>query len=219
MAKREMKVDRGGRIVDRVSVDFPSNSHSSKEKKEPEKEVKQITKGKVTKQKKSLGKKFAETFLGDDIESVSSYILHDVIIPSAKNLVSDTITNSIEMLLFGQVRGSRTRRDRGRSYVSYDSYSTDRNRGPREFSRQDRSRHNFDDIIIEERGEAEMVLSHLVELIDIYGEATVADLYDLVGITSNYTDHNYGWDNLSMSRVERVRDGYMIEMPRPISLK
>lgn len=217
--KVDIKVDRGGYGTEIIKMDFPSNSHKSKEKmiKKPEKKVEKITSGKVIKQKKSLGRKFAETFLGENIESVSSYIIYDVIIPAAKNMIFDTVNNGIEMLLFGQIRGSRTRRDRGRSYVSYSSYYKDRDRD-RQISLRNRARHNFDDIILESRGEAEEVLSHLVELIDVYGMASVADLYDLVGVTSNFTDNRYGWDNLSSARVVPVRGGYLLELPRPIVL-
>lgn len=216
--KVDIKVDRGGYGTEIIQMDFPSNSHKSKGgTKKPEKKVEKITSGKVVKQKKSLGKKFAETFLGENIESVSSYIIYDVIIPAAKNMIFDTVNNGFEMLLFGQIRGSRTRRDRGRSYVSYSSYYKDRDRD-RQISLRNRARHNFDDIILESRGEAEEVLSHLVELIDVYGMASVADLYDLVGVTSNFTDNRYGWDNLSSARVVPVRGGYLLELPRPIVL-
>jgi hypothetical protein len=218
--KEKMKVDRGGYGTEIIQMDFPSNSHKSKEKtKKQEKKVEKVTSGKVVKQKKSLGKKFAETFLGDNIESVSSYIIYDIIIPAAKNMISDTVSNGIEMLLFGQTRGSRTRRDRGKSYVSYSNYYKDRDRyRDRQISQRNRARHNFDDIILESRGEAEEVLSHLVDLTEDYGMASVADLYDLVGVTSNFTDNKYGWDNLSSGRVVPVRGGYLLELPRPIVL-
>lgn len=218
--KEKMKVDRGGYGTEIIQMDFPSNSHKSKEEtKKQEKKVEKVTSGKVVKQKKSLGKKFAETFLGDNIESVSSYIIYDIIIPAAKNMISDTVSNGIEMLLFGQTRGSRTRRDRGKSYVSYSNYYKDRDRyRDRQISQRNRARHNFDDIILESRGEAEEVLSHLVDLTEDYGMASVADLYDLVGVTSNFTDNKYGWDNLSSGRVVPVRGGYLLELPRPIVL-
>lgn len=218
--KEKMKVDRGGYGTEIIQMDFPSNSHKRKEEtKKPEKKVEKVTSGKVVKQKKTLGKKFTETFLGDNIESVSSYIIYDVIIPAAKNMISDTVSNGIEMLLFGQTRGSRTRRDRGKSYVSYSNYYKDRDRDrDRQVSQRNRARHNFDDIILESRGEAEEVLSYLVDLTEDYGMASVADLYDLVGVTSNFTDNKYGWDNLSSGRVVPVRGGYLLELPRPIVL-
>ena len=66
------------------------------------------------------------------------------------------------------------------------------------------------------RGEAEEVLSRLDELIEMYGLVRVADLYDLVGITGDYTDNKYGWKNIRNARVERTRDGYAIKLPRAL---
>ena len=200
-----------------LTMDYPGNK---KTEELPEKKVTQITKGVVKKQKKSLGKKFLETFLGDDIESVSAYLIHDVIVPAAKNMMSDTVSNGVEMLLFGQVRGSRTARSKNKSYVSYGNMYQDRPQAQSKKTQapRNRARHNFDDIILEGRGEAEEVLSCLVDLCEDYGEATVADLYDLVGMTSNFTDNKYGWDNLSQATIQRVRDGYLIGLPKTIVL-
>jgi hypothetical protein len=123
------------------------------------------------------------------------------------------------MLLFGERKGSKTRRDKDRSYVSYNSYSSrdrdrDRRDDRRELSQRDRARHNFDDILISSRGEAEEVLSHLVDLTIDYGQASVADLYDLVGITGEFTDNKWGWTDLRSASVSRVRDGYLLNLPR-----
>lgn len=213
-----------------LKLDYPGNSQKSKTEPKKKEKQKQVTTGRVVQKKKSLGKKFAETFLGDSVEGVSSYIIHDVIIPAAKNMMSDSIRNGVDMLLFGQVKGNRTTRDRNQSYVSYNNpynqtgrtnvnrANTVRNERERKYSNKSRSRHNFDDIVLETRGEAEEVLSHLVDLTEDYGMASVGDLYDLVGITSNFTDDKYGWDNLSTATVERIRDGYLIHLPRTIVL-
>lgn len=204
-----------------LKVEYPSNSHKSKEELESKK-IEKIVKGKVVKKRKNFFEKTAEVFIGEDVDNVGSYILYDVLIPAAKNTLSDMVGTGIEMLLFGEAkRGSRTSRDKGKSYVSYSSYYDrrepirDQKRVP---SRQNSSRHNFDDIILDNRGEAEEVLSRLLDLIEDYEVATVADLYDLVGITSEFTDNKWGWTNLNTATVNRVRDGYLISLPRPMVL-
>jgi hypothetical protein len=55
-------------------------------------------------------------------------------------------------------------------------------------------------------------------LIDTYGIVSVADFYDLVGITGNYTDNKYGWNNIHSASIVRVREGYMIKLPRALAL-
>ena len=67
-------------------------------------------------------------------------------------------------------------------------------------------------------GEAEDVLSRMDELIDTYGVVSVADLYDLVGISCNYTDNKYGWTNLRNAEPVRVRDGYMLKLPKALPI-
>lgn len=218
--KKDIEVDLGSEGTKSVKVDFPSNARSKK--KQPvrveDKKVEKVIRGTAVKRKKPLGKKFAETFLGDDLESVSSYIIHDVLIPAAKSTISDMVQGGIEMLLFGEKQGSRTRRDGNRSYVSYNSYSSrrpdTRDSGRREVSSRNRAKHNFDEIVLDSRGEAEEVLSCLVDMVIDYGEATVADLYDMVGVTGNFTDNKYGWTDLSSASVSRVREGYLLNLPK-----
>lgn len=214
--KEVMNVDIGAQGSKTVNVNFPSNSHRAKE----ERKVEKVVTGKVALKKKSTGKKFLETFIGDDINSVSSYIIHDVLIPAAKSTISDMVQGGIEMLLFGERKGNRTRRDQGRSYVSYNSYSSQQPRRDerRDVTYRNRARHNFDDVILSSRGEAEEVLSHLVDLVIDYGQASVGDLYDLVGITGNFTDNKWGWTDLRSASVSRARDGYLLNLPKPILL-
>lgn len=201
---------------------YPGNSHRERmlesEENEPERKVTKVVTGKVRERKKSFLDKVGNVLFGDDTKSVGSYIMWDVLIPAAKNTISEMVSSGIEMLLFGEARGSSTRRDKGKSYVSYNSLYRDRDRD-RDRGRQDnyriRANHKFDDIIIESRGEAEEVLSSLVDLIDNYDVATVSDFYDLVGMTSDFTDNKYGWRNLNRATVNRVREGYILVMPKP----
>jgi hypothetical protein len=215
---------------------FPTNSKSQKAKSDTEKlpedkKIEKVVTGKVKKQKRGFGKKLAETFLEDNTKSVGDYVFHDVLIPAAKSMVCDIVGwgGFAEMLLFGSVRGgsARTTRQGGKSYTSYGSYFSssirdrdsgkDKDRG-RDISRAGRARHDFDEIILETRGESEEVLSHLVDLTIDYGQATVADLYDLVGITSEFTDNKYGWTDLRNASVSRVRGGYLINLPRAVPI-
>lgn len=213
--KIEMEVNQGAGGTRKIVMDLPSNSKMCKAEK-PEKKVEKIIKGEVVQKKKTLSKKFFEVFTGDDVSSVSSYILYDVLIPAAKSAITDMVQGGIEMVLYGERKGSRTQRDRGRSYVSYNNYSSNRRpeRNTYESNTRNRARHNFDDIILSTRGEAEDVLSHLVDLCIDYGQASVSDLYDLVGITGEFTDNKYGWYDLGSATVSRTRDGYLLNLPK-----
>jgi hypothetical protein len=198
---------------------FPSNSHKAREEKKEAKKVEKIISGKVVQRKKSLGKRLMETFVGDDISNVSFYVIHDVLIPAAKSTLSEMVQGGIELMLFGERKGSRTSRERGRSYVSYDKQRYNQRDERRDVSPRNRARHNFDEVILDSRGEAEEVLSHLVDLTIDYGQASVSDLYDLVGITGSFTDNKYGWTDLSSASASIARGGgYVLHLPKTVLL-
>jgi hypothetical protein len=205
----------------RTISEFPGNSDRDKVTKPivERKKIEPIVTGKVIKQQKTFGQKLSETFFGDDTRTVGDYILHDILIPAMKSTLSDMVGGGIEMLLFGERRSGKSSiyRDRDRSYVPYNRITRqdDRSRDSRSMSRTARSRQDFDEIILESRGEAEDVLSHMVDLIDDYGVVSVGDYYELVGIEASYTDNKYGWTNVRDAFVERVRNGYSIRLPRP----
>ena len=199
--------------------EYKSNSHKSKEEqKSPPTERQKLDKivnGTVKVKKKSELTKFAEIFLPEDISNIKNYILMDVLVPAIKNTIEDIITNGTRMLLRGEIgvrKGSSTA-----SSISYNRYY-DQKRYGESNSVQTRSGYSYNEIILETRGEAEEILTRMDELIDTYGLVRVADLYDLVGVSGNYTDNKYGWTNIRNAKIVRVRDGYMIELPKALPI-
>ena len=194
-------------------TDYKGNSHRSKEQQEvvEKKKIEPIAQAKT--KKKSEAKKLVGAFVQEDVTSVKEYIVNDVLIPAAKKAITDIITNGIEMLLYGETRSKSKSRDTKVSYTKY--YDRDR-----DYDRPARSRgrygYDYDDIILDTRREAEEVLDRMDDLIDTYGMVSVADLYDLVGISGNYTDNKYGWTNLRNADVQRVRDGYLLKLPKAL---
>lgn len=193
---------------------YKPNSKLSKknEDKEPVKKekVEKIVKG-VVKSKKKNG--FLSLFLSDDITDVKDYVIGDVLIPAIKNAIEDVVTNGISMMLRGETY--KGRKSSTASRVSYRSYYEREDRERDRDRSRDRSRgYSYDEIILETRAEAEDVISRLDELIDVYGMASVADLYDLVGVSGKYTDNKYGWTDVRDATSVRVRDGYLLKMPR-----
>ncbi len=199
--------------------EYKPNSHKYKEdqnRSAPEKKVEKVIAGTVKSKKKSEIRKFTDVFISEDIDNVKSYILLDVLIPAIKKAISDIVTNGIDMILYGET--GKTKSNSIASKVSYRSYYDGRN-GRRDYSAiRTKISYNYDDIIFDNRGEAEDVLSRMDELISTYGLVSVADLYDLVGVTGNYTDNKYGWTNIRSASVIRVRDGYMLKLPKALPL-
>lgn len=208
---------------DTLREKYPSNSYTkaTDEKQEtPEKSTKkthQIAKGKVRKQ--SLVKKFARYIVEDTIESARERTLADIIVPGVKTLIFDAFTDTLDLVLFGGSgevsRGSR-RRSNGRreGRTSYDRYYDEKDRRGRSRESYRELRNDPDDIILNTRREAQDVLEELDYMIHKYGQASIADFYDIVGVTSEFTDNHYGWTSIRDAGIRPVRDGFLIVLPR-----
>lgn len=204
--------------------EFPANSHKQKITVNSEsKKIEKIVDGEVTRRKKPLGKRMAETFVGGDIKSVGQYVVFDVMIPAAKDMFSDAISTGIERMLFGEnrtpSRRSRSSSSNGFGHVAYNRFASSqsqRRADPRgTFSSRARATHDFDEIILESRIEAEEVIARLYGLLSEYQLATVSDLYEMVGITGSFTDEKWGWTDINGAGVTRIRNGYLLDLPRP----
>lgn len=199
-------------------MNYEPNSHKSKMEKRDisEKKVEKVITGTAKTKKKSEFRKFTDVFLAEDMESVKSYILTDVLVPSIKKAIDDIVSNGIHMLLYnGESRHHDSKGVAGK--VSYRSYY-DKGDNRRDYHARSRSMYTYDDIYLETRGEAEQVLDRMDELVKEYGIVRVADLNELVGITGAYTDNKYGWTDIRSASIVRTRDGYMIKMPRAMPL-
>lgn len=203
---------------------LPDNSHKARnEKKEketqtqPEKRVEKVIKGKA-KVKKNEMRKLTDVFISEDVGNVKNYIFMDVIVPAVKKAIYDLVVGTLDMSLYGGRGGGGKRPTADK--VSYRDYNSVSRRDERSYnSNRTASGYSYDDIVVDTRGEAETVLMRMDEIMEEYESVRVADLYDLVGVTGNYTDNNYGWTNIRNAEVVRVRDGYKIKMPRAIPLK
>lgn len=190
--------------------EYKSNSHKLRESQTetvPEKKVEKIITGSARPQKKSGIQKFTNVFLPEDVDNVKSYIFEDIVVPAVKDIILDAVRALLGVKSPSGVKGSTS------SKVSYRKYYEENNR--RDYGEnRTRTGYDYDNVVVETRGEAEEVLARMDELIVEYGLVSVADLYDLVGISGNYTDNKYGWDSIRTASVVRVRDGYMIKLPR-----
>lgn len=207
-----------------MEPDYPPNSEVSKQDElNREKQLEPVISDGAVRRKKSLRKKFSEVFIAGSAKTAIGYALWEVLLPAAKDTVVEVITQGVEKLFFGdsrRYRGTTQPQAGPTGYVSYNRYSMQsRMTAPqRVMSRQARARHDFDEIVMESRTEAEEVIDRLYEVISRYESATVADLYQLVGLSASHTDNKWGWTDIRGSGVSRSRDGYVLDLPEPIPL-
>ena len=193
---------------------YPGNSDRSKEKKD----ITPVAKARV--KRESTARKVVGEIIKEDARSVSETVLWDVIIPTVKNLISDTVTRGIESMLYGGDSRPRSRN----SYSDYSGYSRPKGSRDRPAERRERrsARHaepERNEIIFDSRSDANDVIDRMSDLIDQYGQASLADLNALIGASSNFIDDNWGWTDMGSFDVRQVRDGFMLTYDEPQSLK
>lgn len=214
--------------------EYPPNSYTSAasagREEPPPKNVQRVTVTPAARKKLPLGKRVKDLFLGGGTEGILSYVLHDVMVPAARDMAADAVTTLIERMLFGDGARPSSRRSTSRSgsYTNYRQYSTppppanrwarDRDDPRPRLSRQARVNHDFQEIVVGTDQEARDVLTQLNDLLATYGTASVHDFYELTGIDSDYTDHEWGWKDIRGSAVRAVRGGFEIYLPSPIPI-
>ena len=197
--------------------EYKSNSHKSRQNQNddiPEKRVEKVVSGSVKSKKKNGLQKITNVFVPEDVDDVKSYIFEDIVVPAVKDIILDAVRAFLGVS--GNSRGGRSSTS---SKISYRKYYDDRDRRDSGNVSRTRTGYDYDDIILESRGEAEDVLERMDELIATYQVVSVADFYDLVGVSGNYTDNKYGWTDIRNASVIRVRDGYMIKTSEGITVE
>lgn len=214
-----------------MNDNYPGNSkrEQAAQAKKPEEDrpqIKKVVKTSGVVRKPSLGSRMRETFAGEDARSTGSYVFFEVIIPAIKAMAFDTITQGADRILFGGrdvIRSGVANAPRTRT--NYNQISTKNankypgrdfeGNGGREVSRTARSNHRFDEILIDTRGEAEMVLDTMQDLISRFDWVSVPEFYSLVDVTGEFTDEKWGWTNISSAQIRPTRGKYVILLPSP----
>lgn len=195
--------------------EYKPNSDKYRKEQEEKKKLKPVISGKTTAKKKSGVQKVASAFTPDDMDNVKSYILLDVVVPIVKKALSEIISTGTDIMLYGEAGVSKKKTMA--SKTSYGGYyeGTNLNNRDRAHSSYRNRGFDYDDIIFDTRGDAEMVLDTMFDIIGRYGAVSVQDLYELADIPNeNYTMTRYGWTRLGSASVQRCPEGYVIKLPR-----
>lgn len=200
--------------------DYTPNSHKykaqqSNNNEEERRKVERVVNGKVRTRKKNELRKFAGLLVSDKSDDVGSDILFGVVIPTFKDLISGVV----DTMLYGESSRRRSKSGAGNQRTPYRNYFSHAGDDPRSVpARGVRIGYEVEEVIVDQRSEADDVLRELDDIIAEYGLARVADFYEAVGITPRYTDNKYGWTDLRNAYVDKVRSGWLIKLPKPMAL-
>lgn len=205
--------------------DIKPNSYKSKEiKPQNKKEAPSTTKAIVSKSavvstKKSIGQKFKEAFIAEDMADIKSWLIQDILIPGVKNTILDTLS----MIFFKNGGGNRRSssynfyrygQNSSASYASY--YNGQRHSAQQNARNQSYTSHNtkvdYRDITLVRRDDAQKVVDEMRYRINEFGSVSIAAMLDLMEITSDFNDNNWGWTNPNSIGIRPVPNGWLIDV-------
>ena len=204
-----------------AQVNMPKSSIGQQPAAEPQKKFQKVVKGKVTLKEQNDIQKIANEFLARAGMPGRTRSGGEYGVPLLRTGVGRFFNSAVSIALFGEDRsrgsssnysGSRTQRN------SYDTYyqggSGNRQGNPNRAV--GRSLQNLD---FEFRADADDTLSQMYDAIRQYGQVSVGDLWDLMGVSNESTDYNYGWYNLDGAFIKGIPGGYRLMLPRPVPLR
>jgi len=209
-------------------TEFPGNAKAPRpQASEPkdEKKIESVVTNAVTTRKKSLLKRFVNVFIGGDSKTVVNYVLMDVLLPQAREMIADAASSGVERMIYGEARPGHRRmgsRNAGAGGpTAYNRYAVRGNNPLGRAGSVDERQvhvargHDVDDLLFATRVEAETTLERMYDLLKEYETVSIADLNSLISRSSSYTDQKWGWTNLHGCRIFRDRNsGYILELPK-----
>lgn len=182
------------------------------------KKVEKVISGKAVTKPKGGVSKFIETFFAEDLSKVKDYIIKDVVVPTIKDTIWTVIARGSERMLYGEAghapKGSKL------PYVNYNNLFKQTSSAPGS-TQSANSQYSVDNIILEDRGDAEKVLAAMKAHIEQFGEVSIATLYELIDEPiGDFVSTRWGWRSLNTAGIMRTGNGgYKLDLPRAISLK
>lgn len=219
--------------------DYSSNSIKSKLSENLPAEVEKPTVEKVITTKAEARKKgiigrFKDNFIQTDAKTVGDTIIKDVVEPSVKNLLFDSITNALRMFLFKESGPTTISTGSPLSRISFGSSqktpydSMFKSKSQPIQKTQTAETYDYGEVIvgiatseggnvIENRKAAETVLKTMDDICNSqFKQATVADLLQSVGLETTKIDFRWGWTSFGEAKIVRLNDGrFLIKTPGP----
>lgn len=192
-----------------------------------EKNIKAVVNAKSSKPKeRSLFKKIGETFATGNLKDARDYIITDVVVPGILDLLYDGATRGLGKLIYGN--GAAKKKVKGISGTDYSGIRRlSDGEAWRRSSVEDRRKetaisaiYDYNELELETKADAEVLLDCMIEYIDSHDIISVADMYSMANYNSgNYTDNYWGWDSLAGSHIKRTDNGWTLVLPRVKPLK
>lgn len=175
-----------------------------------------------------IGKFFRQLF-AEDLGMVRRTFVEDVVTPFVQDGLSGIFHDGVDLLIYGSKSGRRGRRARelfGNQRTRYDKIGRSSLSGGllrRSYDRDDRDDDEdaeaYDDemFIFATRAKAEDVYNAMDDALELYNAVSVADLYELAGITdmkADFTKKNWGWSSMEGIKIRRRGGKWILDLPK-----
>jgi hypothetical protein len=186
----------------------------------PKKEIKPVVSG-AKKVQRPASKRFFDYLFAESPKDLARKVGRDVIVPRIKAGFEQAANEFLSGMLWGNgsnrppsniVQGAVIRPGGG---INYNGISSPSSLQQARAASTTTSSGNYSDVTVPTQEFAETLLANLYDLLNQYRVVAVADLYEAAGLTSAISDNAYGWTSLDGARIIKVRDGYLLELPRP----
>ena len=157
-----------------------------------------------------------QTASASDVDKANIVINNDVDATTQKALKGYR-----NIALFGVDRSRTNTGGYSQQRNSYSSYYANANQSRPPQNNYRPNRLDWQNITFDSYADANDVLNEMGHALHEYGQVTIADFYDVVGITRDardYQDCKYGWYDLGPASIKGVPGGYTIVFPKPVPL-
>lgn len=196
-------------------MEFPNKSEEIPAKKK----ITAVVSG-AKKVERPATRRFFDFLFAESPKHLGAKVVQDVVVPRVKAGFEEAFNSFLSGMLWGDgasrpvgniVRGAVLRG----GGTNYSHITQPQSITQARQASVGRSSGNYQDLVLPTQEFAESLLANMFELLNEYRVVAVADLYELAGITSEISDNAYGWSTLDGARISKVRDGYLLEFPRP----
>ena len=203
-----------------LANEFPPNGNAGPVRRRPtDKDLVPVAKAR---RPKGSTKSF---FGGNTVNQIKSYLISDVLIPAVKGFVEDSVLAILDNVLHPDTSNVNYSKRSGlprnnNERIRYDQVSKRSNLRSVGVSDSRKSPEDYNNLVYASRGEAEVTLRRLYDIVSEFGVASVYDYYKLNGVTGEWSTDKYGWDidsfpdPRSFGKVRHVPGGYSIILPR-----
>lgn len=169
-------------------------------------------------------KRFLHFLFAESPRDLLGNVARTVLVPRAKAGVQEALNSFIHGMFWGggssplsQIATGTVLRGGGTQYHQITPAGTPPGfpSALQQAASQTRSSGNYQDVICPTQEAAEIVLANLYSVFNQYHVVTVADLYEIAGLTPATSDNNYGWTSLDAARIIVEREGYRVQLSRP----